>query len=467
MRFRWLAAMAILLSWSAATAVTTQAADKPARKPNILIFLADDLGYGELGCQGNPQIPTPHIDAIAKAGTRFTQGYVSGPYCSPTRAGLMTGRYQTRFGHEFNSVAQKSGLALTETTIATRLKSLGYQTSAVGKWHLGGGGMGGPEYRPMNRGFDEFFGTLANTPFYHPTQFIDSRVSPEVQKITDEEFYTTDKYAERAVDWLEKHKADPWFLYVPFNAQHAPLQAPKKYLDRFPEISDEKRKIFAAMLSSMDDAVGSVMKKVRDLGQEEETLVFYLADNGGPTASTTSQNGPLHGFKATTWEGGVRVPFMVQWKGKIPAGKTYDSPVIQLDILPTAIRAAGGEVAADWKLDGVDLLPYLTGTATGKPHETLYWRFGDQWAIRHGDHKLLVARGGTKSAELYNLAADIGESKDLAAAEPEKVKELQGLWDRWNAEQAEPSAPKEPPQQQQNRKQQRQQKKKAAADAAS
>ena len=433
------------------------AADPPDRKPNILILLGDDLGWGELGCQGNTQIPTPNIDAIAKSGVRFTQGYVSGPYCSPTRAGLMTGRYQTRFGHEFNSTAQKSGLALSETTIANRLKTLGYQTAAVGKWHLGGGA----DYRPMARGFDEFYGTLANTPYYHPTQFIDSRVSPDTQKVTDDDFYTTDKYAERAVDWLEKHKDAPWFLYVPFNAQHAPLQAPKKYLDRFADISDEKRKTFAAMLSAMDDAVGTITKKVRDLGQEENTLVFYLADNGGPTASTTSSNGPLNGFKATTWEGGVRVPFMVQWKGRIPAGKTYDNPVIQLDILPTVLKAAGGEVDAAWKLDGLDLMPYLTGANTAKPHETLYWRFGEQWAIRHGDHKLLVARGSGQVPELYDLSKDLGEKNNLAAAQPEKTAELKKLWDAWNAEQAEPSAPKEKPQQANPRRQQRQQQKKA------
>src|SRR5688572_23745296 len=210
----------------ASTAVV--AAD--AKKPNIVVFLSDDQGYGELGCQGNKEIPTPHIDSIAAGGIRFTQGYVSGPYCSPTRAGLLTGRYQTRFGHEFNSVARQAGLALSETTIADRLKSLGYATCAIGKWHLGDG----PQYRPMRRGFDEFYGTLANTPFYHPRNFVDSRISPDVRPVEDDAFYTTDAYAERAVDWLEKHKDSPWFLYVPFNAQHAPLQAPQKYLDRFP-----------------------------------------------------------------------------------------------------------------------------------------------------------------------------------------------------------------------------------------
>jgi arylsulfatase A-like enzyme len=410
-------------------------------KPNILVIFCDDVGWGEIGFQGAKDTPTPHIDSIAKNGVRFTQGYVSGTYCSPTRAGLLTGRYQTRFGHEFNSVANRSGLAPSETTLAERLKTLGYATCAIGKWHLGGR----PEYRPMKHGFDEFYGTLANTPFFHPTQFVDSRVSPDVQRVTDENFYTTDAYAERALDWLEKHKDEPWFLYLPFNAQHAPLQAPQKYLDRFSQIEDEKRRTFAAMMSAMDDAVGRVLDKIRDAGQEENTLIFFVSDNGGPTRQTTSSNGPLRGFKATTWEGGVRVPFCVQWKGKLPAGKTYEHPVIQLDIVPTCLAAAGASVERAWKLDGVNLLPYLTGEDSSKPHETLYWRFGDQWAIRHGDWKLLVANGGGKEPELYNLVADIGESRNLAAEHPDKAQELRSLWEKWNAEQAPPSAPREQP----------------------
>jgi arylsulfatase A-like enzyme len=425
--------------------LTTLSISAQTRKPNVVVFLSDDVGYGEYGFQGNKQIPTPNIDSIAAGGVRFTQGYVSGPYCSPTRAGLMTGRYQTRFGHEFNAgggdgMGGNFGLPLTETTIASRLKSLGYATCAVGKWHLGGR----PDYLPMKRGFDEFFGTAANTPFFNPPNFIDSRKSSVIQPVKDDTFYTTDAYAERAVDWIEKQKGGPFFLYVPFNAQHAPLQATKKYLDRFPNIADENRRTFAAMMSAMDDAVGRVLTKIRTIGAEENTLVFFLSDNGGPTAQTTSSNGPLRGFKATTWEGGVRLPFCAQWKGKIPAGQTYTNPIIQLDILPTAIAAAGGTVDPSWKLDGVNLLPYLTGDNRQKPHETLYWRFGQQWAIRHGDDKLVVGNEPgspatkDKPAELINLAADIGESKNLATAEPEKAKELKALWDRWNAEQSAP-----------------------------
>jgi arylsulfatase A-like enzyme len=297
----------------------------------------------------------------------------------------------------------------------------------------------------MQRGFDEYLGTLGNPPsFFHPRGFIDSRVSPDPRVVEEDGFYTTDAYADRAVDWLERHHDGPWFLYLPTNAQHEPLEAPQKYLDRVPNIADGKRRGFAAMMSALDDAVGRVLEKIRALGQEERTLIFFLSDNGGPTWQTTSNNGPLRGVKATTWEGGVRVPFCVQWKGSLPAGATYESPIIQLDILPTVLAAAGVKADPAWTLDGVDLRPYLTGQRKGAPQETLFWRFGDQWAIRHGDWKLVVASGGSGRPELYQLSQDIGETTDLAARNPEKVRELQSLFDHWNAEQVEPLTPREP-----------------------
>lgn len=424
----------------AAVLATSSTHVSAADKPNVVIFYADDLGWGECGCYGCKDIPTPNIDAIAKNGIKCTQGYVAATYCSPSRAGLMTGRYPTRFGHEFNSVANKLGLDPKETTMANRLQGLGYATACVGKWHLGGAS----QYRPTARGFDEFFGTLANTPYFHPKNFVDSRVSGDVREIADESFYTTDQYARRAVEWIEKNKAKPMFLYLPFNAQHGPLQAPQKYLARFANIADKKRQVFAAVMSAMDDAIGQVMSKVKQIGQEENTLYFFIGDNGGPTQSTTSSNGELRGFKATTYEGGPRVPFLAQWKGKLPTGTTYDFPVLNLDVLPTIITAAGGSLDAGWKLDGVNLLPFLTGADKSRPHEAIYWRFGPQWAVRRGDMKLVVSRGGSGKPELYDLAKDRSESKDLAAAQPETVKELQALWDRWNAEQAEPSVPDAP-----------------------
>jgi arylsulfatase A-like enzyme len=421
----------------ALTALAASAADP--KKPNVIVILSDDVGYGEYGFQGNKEIPTPNIDSIAKNGVRFTQGYVAATYCSPCRAGLMTGRYPTRFGHEFNgggpAGGKDFGLPLTEKTIADRLKALGYATACVGKWHLGHG----PQYIATARGFDEFYGTVANTPFVKPPNFIDTRKSPDITPVTDENFYTTDAYGERAADWIGKQKGKPFFLYLPFNAQHAPLQAPKKYLDRFPDIKDANRKLFAAMMSAMDDAVGKVLAKVKEIGEEENTLVVFFSDNGGPTQQTTSKNDPLRGRKSTTLEGGTRVPFCVQWKGKIPAGSTYDHPMIQLDLLPTAVVAAGGKIEPEWKLDGIDLMPYLTGKVKEPPHPVLYWRFGDQWAIRKGDFKLVAsAVDGVKNVKLYNLKDDIGEATDLTEKMPDKVKELKADWDKWSAEQAKP-----------------------------
>jgi arylsulfatase A-like enzyme len=430
---RFLSCLAAVLAF----ACPTWAAD--AKKPNVIILLADDVGWGEFGFQGNKQIPTPNIDSIAKNGTRFTNGYIAATYCSPCRAGLMTGRYPTRFGHEFNGGGNDGGknfgLALTETTMATRMKALGYATACVGKWHLGGP----PDFLPMKRGFDEFFGSVANPGSYlTPQHFVDSRKSPNVFPIKEPNFYTTDQFGDRAVDWIGK-QTGPYFLYLPFNAQHAPLQATKKYLDRFPNVKEDKRHTFCAMMSAMDDAVGKVLAKVRERGEEENTLIFFFSDNGGPTPQTTSSNGPLRGFKATTSEGGTRIPYSVQWKGKIPAGKDYTLPIQNLDILPTSIVAAGGTVDPAWKLDGVDLMPYITGKNTARPHETLYWRFGDQWAIRHGDWKLVASRIDKNMPRLINLADDIAEANDLAAKEPAKVKELTAMWKEWSAVQAPPS----------------------------
>lgn len=260
------------------------------------------------------------------------------------------------------------------------------------------------------------------------------------------EIYTTEAFGREAVSFIEKHHAEQWFCYLPFNAVHAPLEATEKYLSRFPNVEEEKRKSFCGMMSAMDDAIGTVMAKLREHKLEENTLVVFFSDNGGPTPQTTSGNGPLRGFKSQTWEGGIRVPFMMQWKGKIPAGQVDDRPVIQLDLLPTALAAAGVEAKPEWKLDGKNLLPYVTGEQKSAPHDTLYWRFGQQVAIRMGDWKLVKGAGmdGIKvegsekatmdGAQLYNLASDIGEKTNLAAKETEKVKELTAVWDKWNSE---------------------------------
>lgn len=420
-------------------------------KPNVLLILADDLGYGEVTAQGySKDIPTPNIDSIAQRGVRFTSGYVSGPYCSPTRAGLLTGRYQQRFGHEFNpgpqtAAAESFGLPLDQKTLGDHFKALGYVTGWFGKSHLGNK----PEFHPNKRGFDEYYGFLGGAHTYLSSgKAGNDPVQHNGQPVENIE-YTTEAFAAQAVNFIEANKDRPWLAYVPFNAVHGPLETLEKYESRFSQITDEKRRKFAGLLSALDDAVGSLLAKVRQIGAEENTLIIFLSDNGGPTRQTTSGNGPLRGYKATTWEGGVRIPYFVQWKGKIPAGKVDDRPVIQLDLLPTALAAAGAP-ATDLKLDGVNLLPYLTGEKTEPPHDRLYWRFGGQIAIRQGDWKLVKAatdekpagalglEAATEGAQLYHLSEDIGERTDLAEKEPEKVKELAAAWQAWNSELVEP-----------------------------
>jgi arylsulfatase A-like enzyme len=282
-------------------------------------------------------------------------------------------------------------------------------------------------------------------------------------RVSDDSFYTTQAYAARAKEFIEAHKADPFFLYLPFNAQHTPLEAPKEYLDKFPNL-EGNRKIFAAMMSALDDGVGEVLAALDENGLTENTLVVFLTDNGGPTGVTTSSNAPLRGTKSTTLEGGIRVPFYMQWKGHLPAGKVDDRPVISLDIQPTALAAAG--VKADDALEGVNLLPYLDGSQDGQPHESLFWRYGKQWAVRHGDWKLVASKPDMLETRLFNLADDIGESKNLMAKNPEKAAELQKLWDEWNEKNVEPKWEPTPESRQKKRQRDRQRNLRRARQAA-
>ncbi len=401
-------------------------ADDP---PNILVIVADDLGYGELGAQGNKQIPTPNIDSIAASGVRFTNGYVSCPVCAPTRAGLNTGRYQQRFGLELNpgpggKAAGDYGLPREEKTLAERLKERGYATGMFGKWHLGYA----EGKRPPERGFDEFFGFLGGAHSYVSGGRKAGGVMRGLKEV-DEEEYLTDAFAREASAFIEKHAEEPFYVYLPFNAVHAPLQGKEELLAEFPRLRGDRR-TFAAMLTALDQGVGRVLETLREKGLGDETLVFFIADNGGPTPSTTSKNDPLRGTKATVYEGGIRVPYFVSWKGHVPVGETYDRPVISLDIVPTVMAAVGAPVPSGEKLDGVNLVPYLRGEEDGTPHEVLYWRFGDQMAIRKGDWKLLKSRGD--GMELYDLSKDLGEEHDLAAEQVEKAEELLSTWEAWD-----------------------------------
>ncbi len=415
-----LSCLALIVSLS----ICLQSFAAEASRPNVLLIVADDLGWGELGCQGNAEIPTPNIDSLAMNGIRFTSGYVSGPYCSPTRAGLMSGRYQQRFGHEFNpGPTAPDQFLFKQATIANRLKAAGYATGMFGKWHLGDG-----ESHPLKRGFDEYYGFLGGAHSYLEIGQRRNAILRGNEPVEKMEFTTLD-FAREATNFIDKNRDKPWFVYLPFNAVHGPMEAPQSYIDRFPKIADKKRRTFAGMLSALDDAIGNVLTKLREHKLEENTLVIFFSDNGGPTAVNTASNGPLSGFKASVWEGGVRVPFLMQWKGKLPAGKVDDRPVIQLDVQPTVLAAAGVEAKSDWKLDGVNLLPYLTGEKKDAPHDALFWRFGAQRAVRMGDWKLTSIGSST---QLFNLAKDIGEKNDLAAPEADKLKQLEAAYTEWN-----------------------------------
>jgi arylsulfatase A-like enzyme len=408
-----------------------------ARQPNLLVIVADDLGYADLGAYGGTEIPTPHIDSLARNGVRCTNAYVSGPYCSPTRAGLLTGRYQQRFGHEFNPGPPNEnnshvGLSTRELTIADRMRAAGYLTSLIGKWHLGYT----DEFHPLNRGFQSFFGFLEGAHPYFPDRQ-GKRLLMRGHKEVAESTYLTSALAREAVQYVRDHHQEPFFLYLAFNAVHLPLQAPPELVQRFESISNPRRRTYAAMLAAMDEAIGNVLDQLRQSGIEDDTLIVFLSDNGGPAANA-SNNGPLRGHKATTWEGGIRVPFIVQWKGTLPASKVYDAPLIQLDLLPTALAAAGEEATPDMKLDGVNLLPYLKGETDAVPHRHLYWRFGPQMAIRADNWKLVRGRGENKQL-LFDLDRDPGERNDLAEQHPEKVVELRTLWNQWNLELVKPA----------------------------
>lgn len=455
----------------------TMLAAAPARQPNIVLLFADDLGYGELGCQGNPEIPTPHIDSLARNGVRLTQGYVTAAYCSASRAGLLTGRYQTRFGYEFNPVGAHNedpaaGLPPSERTLADELRDAGYVTGLVGKWHLGGTA----KYFPLRRGFDEFFGFLHEGHYFVPppyrgvTTWLRRRTLPGGgqgrwmsadetliysthlnnhepdydannplyrggQPVVETE-YLTDALTREAVDFIGRHRDQPFFLHLAYNAVHSPMQGAERYMRKFAHIPDIQRRIFAAMLANLDDSVGAVLRQLRAAQLEESTLIFFVSDNGGPTKELTSSNLPLRDGKGSVYEGGLRVPFLAQWKGTLPANLTYQNPVTSLDIFGTATALAGAKLNAKVRRDGVNLMPYLTGRNTARPHEQLYWRLGNKSALRLGDWKLVrnPGRGQPADWQLYDLSKDIGETKDLAAENPAKLGELKRAWEALDAE---------------------------------
>ncbi len=402
------------------------------RRPNIVLIVSDDQGYADVGVHGCKDIPTPNLDSLAGSGVRFTDGYVSCPVCSPTRAGLMTGRYQQRFGHETNpGRVPEYGLPLSEVTLANILKKRGYATGLVGKWHLGMTS----EMHPQSRGFDEFFGFLSGAHSYIDAKADARNLIYRGRKPVDEKEYLTDAFTQEAVSFIERHQKRPFFLYLAYNAVHAPMQATEKYLARFGKITDPRRRTYAAMLSAMDDGVGKVLHKLKETGLENDTLVFFFSDNGGPPVNA-SNNHPLRGNKGTIYEGGIRVPFFMRWPRGIPAGLVYRHPVVSLDVLPTAVAAAGGDLPEGRPIDGVNLLPYMTAQNSRPPHHVLFWRMRNNRAVRKGNWKLVLA--GTRPAQLFDLSKDIGETTDLAAQKAEVVRDLSEALAAWEKKMVRP-----------------------------
>ena len=401
-----------------------------AVKPNIVLIVVDDLGYGDLSIQGCKEFSTPQMDSIAENGIRFTSAYVSAPVCAPSRAGFMTGRYQDRFGFTENPApAAKWGLPKDETTLASALKAAGYRTAIFGKWHLGEE----PQYRPLARGFDEFYGFLsgrhsywkANDPEWGPIV----RGDAEPAKLDK---YLTFQLADEACAFVESAKDNPFFLYLAFNAPHAPMEVPPEYLKRTNQIKDPRRAGYAAVVLALDDAVGQVLDEIRRAGLDENTLIVFFSDNGGAILPQSDMNGacnaPLRGSKAQLWEGGIRVPFFASWAGKIPAGSVSDVPVISLDLFPTFAALSGA--AAPANLDGLDLSDLLCGKTKQLPERNLFWRFYDtQSAVRSGDLKWVRV---APDNGLYNLYEDCAESNNLMDRSGAEVEKLRTLWKSWD-----------------------------------
>ena len=406
-------------------------------RSNIIVILADDLGYGDVSFNGCPDYLTPNIDSLATNGIWCSNGYVTHPFCSPSRASLLTGRYQQRFGHENQPEGDQSnprlGLPMQELILPQILKPTGYVCGAVGKWHLGTA----PNMRPLQRGFDEFFGFLGSGSPYFNASILQNNT------LITETAYLTDAFTREGVSFINRHATEPFFLYLAYNAVHVPYDTPPpSYMDRVANISDPERQLYAAMVTALDDGVGQVLHALQAQNLLDKTLIFFLSDNGAPL-NNFARNFPLRGGKLTLWEGGIRVPFAVQWTGHLPTHGIYDQPISSLDIVATAAAAAGVSLPTDRDYDGLNVIPFLAGERAS-PQRTLFWRwFGlgkdgppgsvdTNYAVRSGSLKLI--RQDFSNPELYNLSLDISESQNLALTQPFDLASLKELYTQWETE---------------------------------
>jgi arylsulfatase A-like enzyme len=409
-----------------------------AEKPNLILIVADDLGYADLGMHGSKQIPTPYIDQLAEEGIVFSNGYVSSPVCSPSRAGLLTGKNQVSFGFDNNLFPAQPGfdpdyvgLPLTETTLANKLKSLNYVTGLIGKWHLGEKA----QFHPLNRGFDEFWGFLGGAHDY----FISSPGGEGMQcpiectyKTPEPISYISDDIGNECVDYIRRHKNEPFFLFASFNAPHSPMQAKEADLKLFKHIEDDLRRTYCAMVYRLDQNVGKILEVLQEEGLEHNTFVVFISDNGGPAnaISNGSVNAPLRGQKTTLLEGGIRVPFIFKWPAQLTAGKKIDDLVLSLDICPTFVEAAGGTTSEKDNFRGINIIPFLTGQTDKIPHVSMEWSYTVSAAIREGDWKLISLPD--RLPMLYHISDDISEQYDLSLQNLDRTKAMLkklGEWD--------------------------------------
>ncbi len=416
---------------------TAGAADQAmATRPNVLVILADDMGYGDISCYGSKQIATPNIDRLASGGVLCKQAYVAMMVCAPSRAGLMTGRNPSRFGFEHNLVGSReyyprehSGLPLEETTLANHFQDAGYRTACIGKWHLGSD----EAHHPNSRGFDYYFGRFKGHGYFPKAEAQQIyRQREPVEKI--EVPYTTDWYTKETIDFINRGQQDePWFIYLAHDTPHTPLQAKDEDIARFSHIKNRSRRVYCAMQHCLDENVGQVMDHLEETGQLNNTLIVFLSDNGGTTGG--SINAPLRGAKATFLEGGLRVPMIFHWPAGLPAGAVYNQPVWSLDFLPTFAAAAGIDLPNKPELDGVNLLPFISGDDisgddAARPHEELFFRMVLRGAAyRQGDWKLL--RLPHRPPELYDLSNDTSELTNLASDDPQRVRDMMTRLSQW------------------------------------
>ncbi|WP_420601567.1 sulfatase-like hydrolase/transferase [Flagellimonas sp.] len=427
-----LIAFGFTISLGAQIHQTSSASDN---SPNFVLILADDLGFADLGYSGSTQIKTPNIDKLANTGIIFSEGYVSSPVCSPSRAGLLTGINQVKFGHDNNLANNQPGfdpeylgLPVSQKTIADRLKPLGYTNGLIGKWHLGEK----PQFHPLQRGFDEFWGYTGGGHDYFSSLPNGKGYKSPIEcnyKTPTPISYITDDVGDESVQFIERHKDRPFFLFASFNAPHTPLQATKEDLELYEHIDDIKRRTYAAMVHRLDINVGKIMESLNQNGLRENTMIVFMSDNGGPTDSNASLNAPYNGQKGILLEGGIHVPFIMNWPKTLPSGLRYNNPVSSLDIMPTFLELAGGKNHGI-TTDGVNLVPHILKEKVGPPHKELKWRFTISAAIRDGDWKLV--RLPDRFPMLFHLPSDTSEQKNVALKHLKKTEELLkklGSWD--------------------------------------